>query len=590
MRRTLLTTLACVATAVAATAGGIPTARAAGTSAAATPTVTVNLGTAGKTPNRAGVGFLYGLTQDGSGPADALMQPLRPTLFRGGGARIAGHGWLGDGYRAGNGYRVRISSAIGQARRVTAAPYNASYHLLVSDVWGADTEQPQNTVYPCDNGDCSNWASFVRQLVNDVRASGVRVSYDIWNEPDGTGFWKRGVNSAQYFQMWDTAVRAIRSVDPGAAIVGPSYSGYNGAWLTQFVGHTRDAGTLPTVLNWHFGNDPAADAADAARIQRDAGVGPLPMTINEYLFGDQQNPGDLAWYLARLTTSDVTGAAHAIWSDCCTAGTLTSVLTAGLNPQPTGEWWTYRAYANLTGRLAAVSTTDPAATAAAAADQGAAKAGILLGTSTGQTGAATVTVTGIPSWLTAGGRVWVAVQRIPDQKPLAAPLTLSNSQLTVSGGTITVPVNRVAGTDAYSLLLTPQRQDPPGSGVPTVVDGAAFTYAGTWGQANGIPDMLNGTANWSTTPGSTATLSFTGTKVALHAVKDVDQGILAVRVDGAAETRVDDYAPARNASGTVWTSPALPAGSHTLTVRVTGERNPASAGTVVALDYAEITG
>ena len=557
---------------------------------AATPTVTVNLAGLGKTSSPVGTGFLYGLNQDGSAPADALMQPLRPVLFRGGGARIAGHGWLGDGYAAGSGYRVRVNSGIGQARRVTSSAYNASYHLLVSDIWGADTEQPAGTVYPCDNNDCSNWQGFIRQLVNDVRASGVRVSYDIWNEPDGTGFWPRGVNSAQYFQMWDTAVRTIRAVDPNASVVGPSYSGYNGAWLTQFVTHTRDNGTLPTVLNWHFGSDPAADAADATRIMSAAGVGPLPMTINEYLFNDQQNPGYLTWYLSRLSTSNVTGAAHAIWSNCCTAGTLDTLLTAGVNQQPTGEWWAYRAYAALTGRLAAVSTTDAATTAIAAADQGAARAGILLGTSTGQTGAATVSVTGIPSWLTSGGKVWVSVQRIPDAEPLSAPSTVSNSQLTVSGGTISVPVNRVAGTDAYSIVVTPQRQNPPGSDQPTLIDGTGFGYAGTWGQANGIGDMFNGTANWSTTAGSTATLGFTGTRLRLHAVKDVDQGILAVQVDNGTETRVDDYSATRQASGVVWTSATLAAGNHTITVRVTGERNASSAGVVVALDYAEITG
>jgi hypothetical protein len=551
---------------------------------AAGPAVTVNLASLGATPNRAGAGFLYGLSQDGSAPSDALMQPLRPTLFRGGGARIAGHGWLGDGYAAGNGYRVRVNSAISQARRVTAAPYNAAYHLLVSDVWGADTEQPDNTVYPCDNGDCSNWQTFLRQLVNDVKASGVKVSYDIWNEPDGTGFWKRGVNSAQYFQMWDTAVRTIRSADPGASIVGPSYSGYNSTWLTQFVTHARDNGTLPAVLNWHFGNDPAADAADATRIQQSAGVGPLPMTINEYLFSDQQNPADLAWYLGRLSVSPVTAAAHAIWSDCCTAGTLDTVLTAGTNPQPTGEWWTYQAYAALTGRLAAVTSSDPATFGVAALDSS--RAGVLLGTSTAQTGALSLAVNGIPAALTSGGKVWVSVQRLTT----SSPVTVSNSQLTVSGGTVTVPVNRVAGTDAYSLVLSPQRQTPPGSGQPVTVDGPSFTYSGTWGQANGIADMFGGTANWSTTPGSTAVLRFTGTSVALHAVKDVDQGILAVHVDNAAETSVDDYAATRNASGTVWTSGTLAAGDHTLTVRVTGNRNSSSAGTVVALDYAVVTG
>jgi hypothetical protein len=197
-----------------------------------------------------------------------------------------------------------------------------------------------------------------------------------------------------------------------------------------------------------------------------------------------------------------------------------------------------------------------------------------------------VTVNGIPAGLTSGGQVWVSVQRLTT----SAPVTVSNSALPVSGGTISVPVNRVAGTDAYSLVLTPQPATPPGTGQPVSIDGPSFTYTGTWGQANGIGDMFGGTANWSTTPGSTAVLHFTGTSVELHAVRDVDQGILAVHVDSSAETLVDDYAATRNASGTVWTSGTLAAGDHTLTVRVTGNRNAASAGTVVALDYAVVSG
>ena len=65
----------------------------------------------------AGAGFLYGLTQDGSGPADSLLQPIAPTLFRGGGARLSGDGWIGDGYTAGSGYSARITSARNHARR-----------------------------------------------------------------------------------------------------------------------------------------------------------------------------------------------------------------------------------------------------------------------------------------------------------------------------------------------------------------------------------------------------------------------------------------------------------------------------------------
>ena len=105
-------------------------------------TVSINLAQTGKVPTHAGSGFLYGLSQDGTQPADSLLAPLDPTLFRGGGARIAGDGWIGDGYTAGSGFQVRMTSALDQARQVGAAPYDATYHLLVSDLYGADTTQP----------------------------------------------------------------------------------------------------------------------------------------------------------------------------------------------------------------------------------------------------------------------------------------------------------------------------------------------------------------------------------------------------------------------------------------------------------------
>ncbi len=63
--------------------------------------------------------------------------------------------------------------------------------------------------------------------------------------------------------------------------------------------------------------------------------------------------------------------------------------------------------------------------------------------------------------------------------------------------------------------------------------------------------MYLGTANWSHMAGATATFRFTGTRVGLHAVRDVDQGIMTVAVDGGSPQSVDDYAPARNASGVI---------------------------------------
>jgi hypothetical protein len=592
-RTRALTGLAVAATALLAAATLSPS-----PAAAAATTVSVDLAGQGAAPTAVGSGFLYGLSQDGSAPADSLLQPLKPGLFRGGGARIAGAGWLGDGYRAGSGYRIRINSALSQARRVTAPSYHATYHLLVSDVWGADTTQPASTVYPCDNGDCSNWKAFVDQLVSDVQASGVPVSYDIWNEPDGTGFWQRGVNSEQYYQMWDTAVREIRRLAPSAPIVGPSYSGYNHGWLDGFLGRTKTDNTLPGVVNWHFGNDPAADAADARALLSAHGIGQLPLTINEYLFSQQQNSAYTAWFLDRLAASGVSGAAHAIWSDCCGAGTLDSLL---VNGQPTGQWYVYQAYAQLSGRLLGGTLTNGGTAVTAALDSGAQQVKALVGNNSGQGGTTAVDFQNLSaaSWLTAAnGKVHVKIQRIPDQNPLSGgPVPVFDSDLAPSGGTLHVPITVTGGADAYTVTLT-QGNGSTGPVDHTVtVDGTAtstadpdhFQYDANWGVTNGVSDMYQQTANWSYVAGAKATFSFTGTKVVLYAVKDVDQGIMSLSLDGGTPVDVDGYAPARNASGAVWTSPQLAAGSHTLTITNSGRKNGASSGNNIAIDRADVT-
>ena len=564
-------------------------------------TVAINLAQPGKVPTHAGSGFLYGLSQDGTEPAQSLLAPLQPTLFRGGGARIAGGGWIGDGYTAGSGFQVRMTSALDQARQVTAAPYNATYHLLVSDLYGADTTQPSNTVYPCDNGNCANWVTFIDTIVGDVQASGIKnLDFDIWNEPDGTGFWPRGVNSAQYFEMWNTAVGEIRRLDPGAVIVGPSFSQYNSSFMQTFLSTAQADGTLPNVLNWHFGDDPVADATETESIESSLGISPIPLTVNEYLQSNEQNAGDTAWWLDRFAQSDITQAAHAIWSNCCTVPSLDSVLSGtGALAAPTGQWWAYRAYAALSGNLVAATSGNADIAVAASENRSADQAVALIGNDSGQTGTTTIQINGLSSesWLESGGDVNVVLQRIPDQNYLYEPTTVTDESLPVVNGSVSLPATFQAGTDAYFLTISPtdtgglQAQGP----TTTVVDGNTtgsaadeFAYGANWGLTTGVSDMYDGTANWSYTAGATATFTFSGNQVALHAVKDVDQGIMSLSIDGGTPVNVDDYSPTRNASGIVWTSPMLATGTHTLTIVNTGQKNAASSGYNIAVDRADV--
>ena len=87
-----------------------------------------------------GEGFLYGITQDGTQPADQYLQPLGINAFRGGGWFSGG--WIKDNYTYGSATQADIASIIAQARRLTQAPYHAQYQVLLSDLYGDNGGQP----------------------------------------------------------------------------------------------------------------------------------------------------------------------------------------------------------------------------------------------------------------------------------------------------------------------------------------------------------------------------------------------------------------------------------------------------------------
>ena len=155
-------------------------------------------------------------------------------------------------------------------------------------------------------------------------------------------------------------------------------------------------------------------------------------------------------------------------------------------------------------------------------------------------GTVNLTINGLASrpWLAGGSGIAVTVQRVPDQNPLSAPITVSTQIVAAGTSGVQVPIS--------------------------------------WQAANGY------------IPGSAAQLHFTGRQVALHAVRDVDQGEMSLSVDGMNPVTTDDYAPSRNAAGVVWTSPTLASGQHTLTITVQ-QKDSTSSGNNIAIDRADIS-
>jgi hypothetical protein len=432
--------------------------------ALAAESLTVNLGSVTGPATGVGEGFLYGVSQDGTQPPDEYIQPLGITAFRGGG-HVSG-GWIGDDYQYGSGTQADVASIIAQARRLTQAPYHAQYQVILSDIYGADGGQPSNTTYPCTSSNCANWIAFIDKVVGALQASGLKFAYDIWNEPDISVFWPNaGVNSAQYFQMWDSAYREIRKDAPGATIVGPSLA-YTplrnaGEWQT-WLAHVKSAGTVPDEITNHDEGDVDDPVAVSAAIDSDlsaAGISSRPLSANEYQPADRQTAGVTAWYLARFAQSGYATAMRGNWV-CCLTPNLTGVLTQVNGAwEPNGNWWAMRAYADMTGSLVSTSGQVGSTAIAAAEDSSTKQAVAIVGDSNGYTGAASVTFNGLSSvpWLQGNGNgsVNVVVDRIPDQYPLSAPQVVLSQTMSTSSGSIIVPFSFQASHDAFAIYLTP---------------------------------------------------------------------------------------------------------------------------------------
>jgi hypothetical protein len=450
--------LAALATALAlALSGLVPT-----TGHAATgESLSVDLSAARGPSTGVGEGFLYGISEDGTQPSDQYLQPLGINAFRGGGWFSGG--WVKDDYTFGSATQADVNSIVAEAKRLTQAPYHAQYQMLLSDLYGLNGGQPSNTTYPCDNGNCSNWVTFIDDTVGALQATGLKFAYDIYNEPDISVFWPRGVDTTQYFQMWDTAYKEIRRVAPNAQIVGPDFAytpqNNQGEWQT-WLSHVKSAGTVPDMITNHDEGDVDDPVTVSQAIGADvsaAGIGQVPLSANEYQPADRQTAGVTAWYLARFAQSGYANAMRGNWV-CCVTPNLTGVLTQVNGTwEPTGNWWAMRDYADMTGTLVSTSGQVASTAISASEDSTAKRAVAIVGDSNGYTGTASVTFTGFSAvpWLASSGAVNVTVQRIPDQAPLTAPLTVDSQSVSTSGGSITVPFTFQAAHDAFAIYLTP---------------------------------------------------------------------------------------------------------------------------------------
>jgi hypothetical protein len=422
---------------------------------AANETVSVNFASSGGTPTYRASGFIYGLSADASQPPQNLLSDIKVKNIRAGGSQLGcpNGGWVNGQY----GPRWNFVRAYHDKARAVGS----KFIMILAPIWGADgvCNVPR---WPGDNGNWTEYTSFVAQIISDAIASGMTgpdVHWDIWNEPN-IFFWGR--SQAQYLEMWRRGVQQIRAAIPGAVIEGPSMAGVpstSNAWLNTYLDFVRANNVVPTILSWHdLPGDPVPDVSVANAMLSSRGMSVAGYSINEYgAFGAEQQPGPSAWYIARLERAGADGA-RANWGNVgqnpSLHQTMGWLVTTG--NQPMGQWWVYKRYADQTG-VRTNFTPSASVDGVVFQDSSARRSITLLGKRNGGgTGIVTVQFNNVPGFLVANGTINVLVERMPSTNAfVSAPAVVSSGSTAVNGTSVAVSIDWSNALDAYAITLTP---------------------------------------------------------------------------------------------------------------------------------------
>lgn len=129
---------------------------------------------------------------------------------------------------------------------------------------------------------------------------------------------------------------------------------------------------------------------------------------------------------------------------------------------------------------------------------------------------------------------------------------------------------------------------------PKVAEAARFeqtaaSYSAGWSQDTSRP-WSGGAAAISATAGARASFAFSGSTITWIGGLRPDTGIARVLIDGVKVADVDTFSKSEETRVPVFTAAGLAGGSHTLTIEVTGQKNPLSGTATIVVDAFDVPG
>ena len=383
-----------------------------------------------------GIGFLYGLGDDGI-PSDNMIAALvNPQVI----AQKPPEG---------------LQHPNGDAMKVTDLFKRNGGKKIQIYIQDAYKEWPYN------NLGINDYLSKVNTVVAAVKSSPDRSMYvyNPFNEPDWI-WYNVSTRKQAFFNDWKTVYTRIRSLDPTGPIAGPSLARYNATFYKDFFTFCKTNNCVPDETIWHELEDDFftgwySHLSNYRGIETSLGISPRPIIINEYARknGDLGIPGKLIQWIARFENSKV-DACLAYWTS---AGCLNDLVTQ--NNKATGGWWLYKWYGELTGNT--VTLTPPNANAQglqgiACVDSTKKQARVIFG---GATGSTNLIVKGFNSKTYFENSVHAIIWGVDQtgQNPSNGPVFKAEGDYTIANGQITVPFSGMVASSAYLMIITPNK-------------------------------------------------------------------------------------------------------------------------------------
>lgn len=394
-------------------------------------------------------GFLYGLGDPGI-PAQQMLSALHPVTAA---------------QKAPDGLQHPNGDALSTARQFF-------------DAGGRDLQVYMQDIYkewPYEKLGIDDYLPKIRTMVQKGKQSPYRdrLSWIPLNEPDVI-WYNDSLLFRDFCEDWKKCYAAIKETDPQARVVGPNTTLYNERFMDRFLKFAKENKCLPDTITWHelqndFFTDWENHYDNYRALEKKYGIGPLPITINEYarFSGDLAMPGKLVQFISRFEGKGVNGCL-AYWT---TAGSLNDLVTR--NTYPTGAWWLYYWYAQMEGRRIKVIPPNPHAEGLqglASFDPSRKQIRVVAG---GTAQPVDVDIAGAAQKLGTAqdGSVQVIVKKTGSSglNPSVIPATIYAGTVRLSDGALTVPIPAGNVNDAYQIIVS--ADEPSGA-----ESGGKWTY------------------------------------------------------------------------------------------------------------------